>query len=77
MLLDAAGIDVSTGSACSAGIPEPSHVLLALGVDELTARGSLRFSLGRTSSADDVDALLTALPSAVERAARAGSAARK
>jgi cysteine desulfurase len=77
MLLDAAGVDVSTGSACSAGIPEPSHVLLALGVDESTARGSLRFSLGRTSSTDDVEALLAALPGAVERASRAGSAARR
>lgn len=77
MLLDAAGIDVSTGSACSAGIPEPSHVLLAMGVDEPTARGSLRFSLGRTSENADVDALLSALPGAVERASRAGSAARR
>lgn len=77
MLLDAAGVDVSTGSACSAGIPEPSHVLLALGVDERAARGSLRFSLGRTSTDDDVDALLTALPAVVERASRAGSAARR
>ena len=77
MLLDAAGVDVSTGSACSAGIPEPSHVLLAMGVDEPTARGSLRFSLGRTSEDADVDALLGALPAAVQRAARAGSAARR
>jgi cysteine desulfurase len=77
MLLDAAGVDVSTGSACSAGIPEPSHVLLAMGVDEPTARGSLRFSLGRTSSESDVEALLAALPAAVERASRAGSAARR
>jgi cysteine desulfurase len=77
MLLDAAGVDVSTGSACSAGIPEPSHVLLAVGVDEPTARGSLRFSLGRTSADSDVDALLVALPGAVERASRAGSAARR
>ena len=77
MLLDAAGVDVSTGSACSAGIPEPSHVLLAMGVDEPTARGSLRFSLGRTSADSDVDALLVALPGAVERASRAGSAARR
>jgi cysteine desulfurase len=77
MLLDAAGVDVSTGSACSAGIPEPSHVLLALGVDESTARGSLRFSLGRTSSTDDVEALLAVLPGAVERASRAGSAVRR
>lgn len=74
MLLDAAGIDCSTGSACTAGIPEPSHVLLAMGADERAARGSLRFSLGRTSTQADVDAVLAALPGAVERAARAGSA---
>jgi cysteine desulfurase len=77
MLLDAAGVDCSTGSACTAGIPEPSHVLLALGVDEQTARGSLRFSLGRTSTRDDVDRVLAALPAAVERAARAGGARRR
>lgn len=76
MLLDAAGIDCSTGSACTAGIPEASHVLLALGVDEATARGSLRFSLGRTSTSADVDAVLAALPAAVERAGRAGSPVR-
>ena len=75
MLLDAAGIDCSTGSACTAGIPEASHVLLALGVDEATARGSLRFSLGRTSTMADVDAVLAALPAAVGRASRAGSPA--
>lgn len=73
MLLDAAGIDCSTGSACTAGIPEPSHVLLAMGVDERTARSSLRFSFGRTSSMADVDAIVGALPAAVERARRAGS----
>ena len=72
MLLDAAGIDCSTGSACTAGIPEPSHVLLAMGVDESTARASLRFSLGRATTPDDIDAVVRALPSAVERAARAG-----
>ena len=74
MLLDAAGIDCSTGSACTAGIPEPSHVLLAMGADEHSARGSLRFSLGRTSGAADVDAVLEVLPAAVERASRAGMA---
>ena len=73
MLLDAAGIDCSTGSACTAGIPEPSHVLLAMGVDEKTARASLRFSLGRDSSKEDIDILAQALPGAVERAIRAGS----
>lgn len=73
MLLDAAGVDCSTGSACTAGIPEPSHVLLAMGVDERTARSSLRFSFGRTSRPEDVSMILSALPSVVERARRAGS----
>ncbi|MSY95699.1 MAG: aminotransferase class V-fold PLP-dependent enzyme, partial [Actinobacteria bacterium] len=72
MLLDAAGIDCSTGSACTAGIPEPSHVLLAMGVDEPTARASLRFSLGRATTSADIDSVVRALPSAVNRAARAG-----
>ena len=72
MLLDAAGVQVSTGSACTSGVPEPSHVLLAMGVSEAVARGSLRFSLGRTSTTSDVNRLLDALPAAVERAARAG-----
>ena len=73
MLLDAAGVDCSTGSACTAGVPEPSHVLLAMGVDERTARSSLRFSFGRTSTDDDVAAIIRALPGALERARRAGS----
>ena len=73
MLLDAAGVDCSTGSACTAGVPEPSHVLLAMGVDERTARSSLRFSFGRTSTDEDVAAIIRALPGAVERARRAGS----
>lgn len=72
MLLDAAGVEVSTGSACTAGIPQASHVLLAMGADDHTARGSLRFSLGYTSTQDDVDALVAALPAAVDRARRAG-----
>ena len=74
-LLDSAGIEASTGSACQAGVPRPSHVLLAMGVDELDARGALRFSLGHTSTAADVDALLAALPGVVERARAAGLAA--
>lgn len=72
MLLDAAGVDVSTGSACSAGVPEPSHVLLAMGVDPVLARSSLRFTLGATSTASDVDALIAALPAALDRSRRAG-----
>ncbi|GEK22740.1 cysteine desulfurase family protein [Cellulomonas xylanilytica] len=73
-LLDSAGIEASTGSACQAGVPRPSHVLLAMGVDELAARGALRFSLGHPSTAADVDALLAALPGVVDRARAAGLA---
>ncbi len=76
MLLDAAGVECSTGSACTAGVAQPSHVLLATGADAVSARGSLRFSLGYTSTDADVDALLDALPAAVERARRAGITAR-
>ncbi len=75
MLLDARGIECSTGSACSAGVAQPSHVLLAMGADAAGASSSLRFSLGRTSSAADVTALLAALPPVVERARQAGAAA--
>lgn len=75
MLLDAAGIECSTGSACTAGVSEPSHVLLAMGVPAWQARGSLRFSLGHTTTRADVDALLQALPAAVQRATAAGLAA--
>jgi cysteine desulfurase len=73
-LLDSGGVQCSTGSACQAGVPQPSHVLLAMGVDEHDARGALRFSLGHTSSAADVDALLAVLPGAVARARSAGLA---
>jgi cysteine desulfurase len=73
MLLDAQGIACSTGSACTAGIAEPSHVLLAMGADESRARGSLRFSLGYTSTEADIAAVAAALPAAVERAKRAGA----
>ncbi|MFP5020167.1 cysteine desulfurase family protein [Pseudonocardia phyllosphaerae] len=72
MLLDAHGIECSTGSACSAGVAQPSHVLLAMGADEETARGSLRFSLGHTSTRDDVRAVTDVIASVVERARRAG-----
>ena len=71
LLLDAQGIACSTGSACSAGVAQPSHVLIAMGADDDRARSSLRFTLGHTSTIEDVDALLAALPGAVERAKRA------
>ncbi len=73
MLLDARGIECSTGSACSAGVAEPSHVLLAMGADLARARGSLRFSLGHTSAEADVDAVAEAIAPVVERARRAGT----
>lgn len=73
-LLDLAGVESSTGSACTAGVPRPSHVLLAMGLDEETARGAQRFSLGHSSTAADVDALLAALPGAYQRARQAGMA---
>jgi cysteine desulfurase len=72
MLLDAQGIACSTGSACSAGIAQPSHVLLAMGCDPVAARSSLRFSLGHTSTPEEIDELVAALPAVVERARRAG-----
>jgi cysteine desulfurase len=73
-LLDLAGIESSTGAACTAGVPRPSHVLLAMGLSEDEARGAQRFTLGHTSTAEDVDALLTALPDAYARARKAGMA---
>jgi cysteine desulfurase len=72
MLLDARGVECSTGSACSAGVARPSHVLLAVGADPDRARSSLRFSLGHTSTDDDVDAVLDVIAPVVERARRAG-----
>ncbi|GAA0329585.1 cysteine desulfurase [Actinoallomurus spadix] len=74
MLLDAREVECSTGSACSAGVAEPSHVLLAMGADLPRARGSLRFSLGHTSTQADVDAVVEAIAPVVERARRAGAA---
>jgi cysteine desulfurase len=72
MLLDAQGVECSTGSACSAGVPQASHVLLAMGYDDAHARASLRFSLGRGSTQADVDHLAAVIGPAVERARAAG-----
>ena len=73
LLLDAKGIACSTGSACTAGVAEPSHVLLAMGADDTRARGSLRFSLGHTTTQADVDALGAAIGEAAARARRAAA----
>jgi cysteine desulfurase len=73
MLLDAQGVECSTGSACSAGVPQASHVLLAMGRDEEIARASLRFSLGHSSTQGDVDRVVSAIGPVVERARAAGA----
>ena len=77
MLLDAQGVECSTGSACTAGIPEPSHVVVAMGRGEQAARSVLRFSLGWTSTRADIEALTAALPDAVARARRASRGSRR
>jgi cysteine desulfurase len=74
MLLDAKGIECSTGSACTAGVAQPSHVLLAMGMSPAAARGSLRFSLGHTSTGADVRELAEVIGPVVERARSAGMA---
>ncbi|MGR3935486.1 cysteine desulfurase family protein [Streptomyces sp. BRA346] len=72
LLLDARGIECSTGSACTAGVAQPSHVVLATGTDADLARGTLRFSLGHTSTKADIEAVAEAIGPAVERARSAG-----
>lgn len=77
LLLDAAGIAVSTGSACQAGVPEPSHVVRAMGLGDDAARSALRLTLGRTTTSADVDAVIAALPGAYDRARTAGLSSRR
>ncbi|HVV09895.1 cysteine desulfurase family protein [Amycolatopsis sp.] len=72
MLLDAKGIECSTGSACTAGVAQPSHVLLAMGADPTSARCSLRFSLGHTTTRADIEALASEIGGVVARARQAG-----
>ena len=74
MLLDANGIECSTGSACTAGVARPSHVLLAMGQPAARARGSLRLSLGHNSTESDVEAALRVLPVVIDRARQAALA---
>ena len=71
-LLDEQGISVSTGSACQAGVAQPSHVLLAMGLSEADAQSALRITLGHTTTEADLDRLVEALPGVYERALRAG-----
>ena len=74
--LDMAGICTSSGSACQAGVQEPSHVLVAMGRDERSARSAVRISMGWTTTQDHIDALLAALPGVVERARAAATTTR-
>jgi len=67
MLLDQAGICASSGSACTTGSLEPSHVLVAMGCSPARARGSLRFSLGRYNSAEDIRRVLDSMPAIISR----------
>ena len=66
MRLDLAGIACSSGSACTSGSLEPRHVLSAMGLSPDTARSSVRFSLGRDNTAEEIDRVLAVLPPIVE-----------
>ena len=74
MLLDAAGVDASTGSACSSGVNRASHVLTAMGVDVAVARGALRLTVGKGTSIPDATRIAQLLPGIVEQARTAGMA---
>ena len=74
MLLDANGIECSTGSACTAGVAQASHVLTAMGVSTARARSSLRFSLAPSTTSDDIDAVGAVIGEVVSRARAAGMA---
>lgn len=76
-VLDSAGVDCSAGSACHAGVTQTSHVLAAMGMSEDLMRGALRFSLGHTSTENDVEALLAALPKALDSARRLSGSLRR
>lgn len=76
-MLDMAGFDTATGSACTAGVPRPSHVLLAMGLTEEEARGAQRFTLGHTTTEEDVQKLADALPGIISQARDAGRNSRR
>jgi cysteine desulfurase len=68
LLMDSAGISASAGSACTAGVPRPSHVLLALGLSEAQADSSIRFSLSFTNTEQEIDEVIAQMPALVEKA---------
>ena len=67
MNLDTAGVAVSTGSACSEGNVDPSHVLMAMGLEEREALCSVRFSFGRFTRSEEIDRVIELLPAIVKR----------
>jgi len=67
LMLDMAGVAASAGSACATGSSEPSHVLSAIGASPISAQGTLRFSLGRYNTKEDIDYVLDVLPGLVEK----------
>ena len=67
LLMDSEKVSCSTGAACTAGVHRPSHVLMAMGLSDVVAQSSLRFSLGSSSTQDDVDYTLSVLPRVIER----------
>jgi cysteine desulfurase len=73
--LDLEGVAVSTGSACSSGTLEPSHVLKAMGLPQAFARNSLRFSLGPSTTAEEIDFVLSVMPRLVTKLRRLGRTA--
>lgn len=75
-VLDSRGVEASNGSACTAGVAQASHVLLAMGRTPAEAASTMRFSLGHTSTLDDVAALLEHLPEAIAKARRIGGRSR-
>jgi cysteine desulfurase len=76
LLLDSEKVSCSTGAACSAGVHRPSHVLMAMGLSDVVAQSSLRFSFGSTSTQDDVDYALSVLPRVIERGLAANAVGR-
>jgi len=77
LLMDSEKVSCSTGAACSAGVHRPSHVLLAMGLNEITAQSSLRFSFGSTNTEVDVDYVLSVLPRVIERGLAANSVGKR
>jgi cysteine desulfurase len=67
MHLDLAGIQAASGSACTTGMPEPSHVLTAMGIARDLALGALRLSLGRQTTAGDIETVLETLPEIIKK----------